>query len=112
MSETMAEIAELRERMKRELKKGDLVDIALKDNAKVVFGRFPAIILDALERDNNPNKSCTGYFNELHDESVSLIPVRNMEGYAVENAMEYRELEVFYFAIKGFERIPRRQLAI
>jgi hypothetical protein len=95
----------IREKMKRELKEGDLVEIFLKDTAIVIHGIYPAIITDPMGRSNRDNKFCIGYVSSINEESISLRQTINMQE-------EDRGLDVFYFAIQTYGKAPAQSLVI
>lgn len=94
----MEEIEEIRERMREELKEGDLVEIALKDSAKFVPGRFPAILLDPMQR--NKNQYCVGYVSDHIGEDMIFLRTSTIpevdEGF-----------DVFYSAMKGYVKLQK-----
>lgn len=94
---------QIKGRMRRDLKEGDLVEIHLKDNARFVAGLFPVVILDNSGRNNKPNQSCVGHFDGIYDDLVSFKYTHNMEDY------DRAGFDVLCYAIKDYVKIPMGQ---
>src|SRR5271169_1407729 len=89
--------ANIKEKIMKDLKEGDLVVIALKEDAIMSPGIHHAIVLDSSGRNRVPGKSCTGYVGYINNDSISLRETWNMP---------YNDagLDVFFSTIESYKK--------